>query len=135
MKMKAQPFKKSTGCSKSTSKRKVHSDTGLLMKQEHLKQPNSPPKELGKAQTKPKVSRGKEMIGEEIKQIKKMIEGINETKSYFFFFKDKVILLILYVRKYTMVNKDMVPAIRVSLTIMWPSCRLSLNEQKAKVTR
>ena len=34
------------------------------------------------------------------------------------FFKDKVILLILYVRKYTMVNKDMVPAIRVPLTIM-----------------
>ena len=46
-----------------------------------------------------------------------MIEGINETKSYFFF-KRQVILLILYVRKYTVVNKGMVPAIRVSLMIM-----------------
>ena len=57
MKMKAQPFKKSTGCSKSTSKRKVHSDTGFLKKQEHLKQPNLPPKRIRKSTNKTQSQR------------------------------------------------------------------------------
>ena len=78
------------GHSKSCSKRKVHSNTSLPQETRkaqinnltlHLKQ-------LKREQTRPKVSRRKEIIKirAEINEIetKKTIENINETKSWFF---------------------------------------------------
>ena len=79
------------GCSKSSSKREVYSNTIHLKKQEtsqinnltlHLK-------ELGKEQqTKPKVSRRKEIIKIRAKkneiETKKTITKINKTKSWVF---------------------------------------------------
>ena len=50
---------KPTKCSKSSSQREVYTDTEYLRKQVSYKQPNLTPKELGKEQTKSKVSRGK----------------------------------------------------------------------------
>ena len=78
------------GHSKSSSKREVYSNT--ILPQETRKISNNLPlhlKQLEKEeQTKPKVSRRKEIIKmkEEINEIEtnKIIEKINETKSLFF---------------------------------------------------
>ena len=89
MKMKAEWFK-SMGCDKSSSKRKVHSDTSLPQKQEKSQINNLTLhlKELEKEeQTKPKVSRRKEniKIRAEINEIDMKKTGkINEAKSWFF---------------------------------------------------
>ena len=79
------------GCSKSRSKREVHSDTGLSQETRKIsnKQLNLHLKELEKQEeTKPKVSRRKEIIKirEKINEIeiKETIEKINKTKSCFF---------------------------------------------------
>ena len=76
------------GCSKSSSKREVHSNTDIP--QEIRKITNNliyHKKELEKkVQTKPKVNRRKEItkVKNEIKQrLKKPIEKINETKRFF----------------------------------------------------
>lgn len=61
------------GCNKNGAKREVQSDTGPPQKTRKIsnKQPNLPPKRIGKRRTKknPKVSRRKEIIKirEEIK--------------------------------------------------------------------
>ena len=58
-------FPKSMGCSKSSSRREVYSNTGLPSETRKTlnKQPKLPSKELEKEeQTKPKVSRRKEII-------------------------------------------------------------------------
>ena len=79
------------GCSKSSSKREVYSNTVLLKKQEtsqinnltlHLKQ-------LQKEEQKnPKISRREEIIKIRVKinekEMKEMIAKINKTKSWFF---------------------------------------------------
>ena len=79
------------GCSKSSSKREVYSNT--IPSQETRKtsnnQPNFTPKTTGKRRIKtPKISRRKEIIkiGAEIneKEMKATIVKINETKSWFF---------------------------------------------------
>ena len=73
------------GCSKSTFKREVYSDTSLPKEiwKTSSKQPNLTPKEL-EEQTKSKDSRRKEIINirAEIKEIKtkNTIEKISETK-------------------------------------------------------
>ena len=79
------------GCNKSSSKRKVYGSTSLPQEIRKIsnKQPNLTPKELEKEeQTKPKVSRRKEIIKirAEINEIetKKTTENISETKSWFF---------------------------------------------------
>ena len=79
------------GCIKSSSKRKVYGSTSLPQEIRKIsnKQPNLTPKELEKEeQTKPKVSRRKEIIKirAEINEIetKKTTENISETKSWFF---------------------------------------------------
>ena len=79
------------GCSKSSSKREVYSNTTQLNKQEksqinnltlHLKELEN------EEQTKPKVSRRKEIIKirAEINEIetKETIAKVNKTKSWFF---------------------------------------------------
>ena len=58
------------------------------------------------------------MIREEINKTDQKDYRRHQLNQELFFFKRQVILLILYVRKYTVVNKGMVPAIRVSLMIM-----------------
>ena len=79
------------GCSKSSSKREVYSNTMLPQETRNIsnKQPNLTPKAIRKRRTKnPKVSRRKEIIkirseiNEEEK--KEMIAKINKTKSLFF---------------------------------------------------
>ena len=51
------------GCSKSSSKKEVYSDTGLPEKnKKNLKQPNLPSEGIRKRRTNPRVSRRKEMI-------------------------------------------------------------------------
>ena len=79
------------GCSKSSSKREVYSNT--ILPQETRKtsnrQPNFTLKTTGKRRTKPpKISRRKEIIkiGAEIneKEMKETIVKINKTKSWFF---------------------------------------------------
>ena len=77
------------GCSKSSSKREVYSNTGLP--QETRKISNHlilHLKELEKEKTKPKTSRRKEIIKliAEISDIEtiKTIEQINDTRSWFF---------------------------------------------------
>ena len=80
------------GCSKCSSRREVYSNK--ILPQETRKtsnrQPNFTPKTTGKRRTKknPKISRRKEIIDicTEIneKEMKKTIEKINKTKSWFF---------------------------------------------------
>ena len=79
------------GCSKSSSRKEVYSDT--ILPQETRKtsnrQPNFTLKTTGKRRTKPpKISRRKEIIkiGAEIneKEMKETIVKINKTKSWFF---------------------------------------------------
>ena len=78
------------GCSKSSSKRKVYSNT--ILPQETRKtsnrQTNSTPKTTGKRRKKPKINKRKEIIKilAEIneKEIKEIKEKINKTKSWFF---------------------------------------------------
>ena len=77
------------GFSKSTSKRKVYSNTILPQETRNIsnKQPNLTPK-IEKEQKNPKVSRRKEIIKirSEIneKEMKEMVAKINKTKSWFF---------------------------------------------------
>ena len=79
------------GCSKSSSKREVYSNTILPQERRKItsKQPNLTRKAIEKEeQTKPKVNGRKEIkkIRAEIYEIetKKTIEKINKTKSWFF---------------------------------------------------
>ena len=78
------------GCSKSSSYRKIHSNTGLPQKTRKIsnKQPNLPPKRIRKRKTKSKVSKRKEImkIREVINkiEIRKIIQKINKTKRSFF---------------------------------------------------
>ena len=79
------------GCSKSSSKREVYSNTILPQDTRNIsnKQPNLTPKAIRERRTKnPKFSRRKEIIKirSEIneKEIKETIAKINETKSWFF---------------------------------------------------
>ena len=79
------------GCSKSSSKREVYSNTILPQETRNIsnKQPNLAPKAIRERRTKKtKVSRRKEIIKirSEIneKERKKMIAKINNTKSWFF---------------------------------------------------
>src|SRR3712207_1745408 len=82
---------KSIGCSKSGSKREGYSNSGLPQQRRKIpnKQSNRTLKVLEKEeQTKPKISRRKEIIKitaaiNEI-ETKNTIEKINETKSWFF---------------------------------------------------
>ena len=79
------------GCSKSSSKREVYSDTILPKETRNIsnKQPNLTPKAIRERRTKkPEVSRRKEIIKirSEIneKEMKETIAKINKTKSWFF---------------------------------------------------
>ena len=79
------------GCRESSSKREVYSNEILPQERRKIsnKKPNLTPKQLEKeGQTKPKVSRRKEIIktGAEINEIemKKTIAKVNETKSWSF---------------------------------------------------
>ena len=79
------------GCSKSSSKREVYSNTILPQETRNIsnKQPNLNLKQLEKEEQKiPKVSRRKEIIKirSEIneKEMKETIAKINKTKSWFF---------------------------------------------------
>ena len=82
---------KPMGCSKSSSKREVYSNTILPQETRKIsnKQPNLTPRAIREGRTnKPKVSRRKEIIKirwEIIeKEMKEMIAKINKTKSCFF---------------------------------------------------
>ena len=81
---------KPMGRSKSSSKREVYSNIILLQETRKIsnKQPILTPKATREEQTKPKVSRRREIIKirAEINEIemKKTIAKINETKSWFF---------------------------------------------------
>ena len=78
------------GCSKSSSKREVYSNT--ILPQETRKtlnrKPNFTPKTTGKRTKTPKISRRKEIIKirAEIseKEMKEAVVKINKTKSWFF---------------------------------------------------
>ena len=79
------------GCSKSSSKREVYSNTILpqVARKTSNKQPNLTPRALEKEEQKiPKVSRRKKIIKirSEIneKEMKETIARINKTKSWFF---------------------------------------------------
>ena len=79
------------GCSNSSSKREVYSDTILPHETRKIlnRQPNFTPKTIGKRRIKkPKISRRKEIIKiwAEIneKEMKETIVKINKTKSWFF---------------------------------------------------
>ena len=79
------------GCSKSSSKREVYSNTILPQETRKIsnRQPNFTPKTTGKRRTKiPQISRRKEIINilAEIneKEIKEIIVKINKTNSWFF---------------------------------------------------
>ena len=77
------------GCSKSSSYRKIHSNTGLPQKTRKIsnKQPNLPPKRIRKRKTKVKVNKRKEIIKirQEMNKIEiKKIENINKSKRWFF---------------------------------------------------
>ena len=80
------------GCSKSSSKREVYSNTTLPQETRNIsnKQPNLTPKAIRERRTKknPKVSRRKEIIKirSEIneKEMKETIAKDNKTKSWFF---------------------------------------------------
>ena len=77
------------GCSKSSSKREVYSNTILPEETRNIsnKQPNLTPKAIRKRRTKPQVSRRKEIIKirAEINEIepKKTIAKIKKTKRWF----------------------------------------------------
>ena len=77
------------GCSKSSSKRKVYSNTILPQGTRKIlnKQPNFIPKATGKRRSK-KISRRKEIIGIRAgineKEMKEIIVNINKAKSWFF---------------------------------------------------
>ena len=103
-------------CSKSSSKREVYSNTILPQETTNIsnKQSNLYLKELVKEeQTKPKVSRRKEIIKirSEIneKEIKETIAKINKTKSWFFEKINKIdkplARLIKKKRKKTQINR------------------------------
>ena len=79
------------GCSKSSSKRDVYTNTILCQETRNIsnKQPNLTPKAIRERRTKnPKVSRRKEIIkirsGIHEKEMKETIAKINKTKSWFF---------------------------------------------------
>ena len=79
------------GCSKSSSKREVYSNTILPQETRNIsnKQPKLTPKAIRERKTKkPKLSRRKEIIKirSEIneKEMKETIAKINKTKSWFF---------------------------------------------------
>ena len=79
------------GCSKSSSKREVYSNTGLHQETGNIsnKQPNLAPKAIRERKRKnPKARRRKEIIKirSEIKEkeMKETITKINKTKSWFF---------------------------------------------------
>ena len=104
------------GCSKSSSKREFYSYTSLPQETRKIsnKQSNVTPKELEKEeQTKPKVSRRKEIlkIRAEINEIetKRTIAKINKTKSWFFVKINKIdkplARLIKKRRERTQINK------------------------------
>ena len=82
---------KPMGCSKSSSKREVYSNTILPQETRKLsnRQPNFTPKSTGERRTKtPKISRRKEIVKlwAEIneKEMKETIVKINKIKSWFF---------------------------------------------------
>ena len=82
---------KTYGCSKSSSKREVYSNTILPQETRNIsnKQPKPTPKAIREIRTKnPKVSRRKEIINirSEVneKEMKEMIAKINKTKSWCF---------------------------------------------------
>ena len=79
---------KPMGCSRSTSTREVYSNSLTSGKRKISKQPNLAPKGTGEKRTKSTASRRKEILKilAEIneKQMKKTIEKMNETKSWFF---------------------------------------------------
>ena len=79
------------GCSKSSSKSEVYSNTSLPQETGNIsnKQPKLAPKAIRERRTKiPKISRRKEIIKikSEIngKEMKETIANINKTKSWFF---------------------------------------------------
>ena len=78
------------GCSKSSSKREVYSNTILLQETRKTanKQPNFTPKATGKRRTTTKNSRRTEIINIQAeineKEMKETIVKINKTKSWFF---------------------------------------------------
>ena len=80
------------GCSKSSSKSKVYTNTILPQETRNIsnKQPNLTPKAIRERRTKntPKVSRRKEIIRirseRNEKEMKETIAKINKTKSWFF---------------------------------------------------
>ena len=76
------------GCSKSTSKREVYSNISLPQEiRKILKNLNLHLKQLEKEQTVPKVMEGNKSLRSEQKwnrDLKKQIEMINKTKSWFF---------------------------------------------------
>ena len=83
------------GCSKSSSKREVYSNTSLSQETTQINNLTLHLKELEKEEkTKPKVSRRKEIIKirAEINEIetKKTIARINKTKSWFFEKRSKI---------------------------------------------
>ena len=64
MTTKTQPYKKSIGCSKSSSKREVHSDIGLPPETNKISkdQPNQPPKiGGGEGEQNPKSAEGRKL--------------------------------------------------------------------------
>ena len=79
------------GCSKSSSKREVYSNTILAQETRGIsnKQPNLTPKAIRERRTKtPNFSRRKEIIKTRseinVKEMKESIAKINKTKSLFF---------------------------------------------------
>ena len=78
------------GCSKSSSKREVYSNTILPQERRNVssEQPNLTPKAIGERTKIPKVSRRKEIIKirSEIneKEMKETIAKISKAKSWFF---------------------------------------------------
>ena len=104
------------GCSKSSSKREVYSNTILPQETRNIsnKQPTLTPKAIRERRTKnPKVSRRKKIIKirSEIneKEMKEMIAKINKTKTWFFEKINKVdkplARLIKEKRKKTQINR------------------------------
>ena len=84
---------KPVGCSKSSPKREVHSNTIIFQETNKQtktlnRQPNFTPKTTGKRRTKnPKISRRKEIINIQAeineKEMKETIVKINKTKNWF----------------------------------------------------
>ena len=104
------------GCSKSSSKREVYSNTSLPQETRNIssKQPNLTPKAIRERRTKnPKVSRRKEItkFRSEIneKEMKETIAKINKTKSWFFEKINKIVKplarLVKKKREKTQINR------------------------------